>query len=349
MPRTPSRKGSYGRSSDWTPSTRHDRSGRGSAGSPRTARFDQLRKRRQPASWGLPDFDASSSPEHSEGRLWAALLALRVDRRTPIVLHYVLDYSFDEVAAILSVPGAPLPPGCTAACPTFDAAWRSTMQADLDELLRTLPLSIPEPDDGFEDRLRTEVARRFATTTEERQPVARRAWPRRGVVLLAVAAILTASGLAYASSALVEGFFASSTDRAIVSNEFELTAGTPASMGPVAAHLSCRSSSTELQCVPRDRATSTADTARYVLADRAGATATSALAETAAPLEATPATRSLWIFATGSTRLTTTNGFPPIIACSEPSTIAPQACVPVLRRSVLPIGTPIYQNVASGG
>jgi RNA polymerase sigma-70 factor (ECF subfamily) len=49
--------------------------------------------------------DRPSAPEPPDGGwLWSALGGLRSDRRTPIVLHHVLGYSFDEVAELLQIP-----------------------------------------------------------------------------------------------------------------------------------------------------------------------------------------------------------------------------------------------------
>jgi RNA polymerase sigma-70 factor (ECF subfamily) len=61
--------------------------------------IDQLRRTR---AHELPEPAPEAASD--DPQLWSALAELRLERRAPIVLHYLLGYSFDEVAELLEIP-----------------------------------------------------------------------------------------------------------------------------------------------------------------------------------------------------------------------------------------------------
>jgi RNA polymerase sigma-70 factor (ECF subfamily) len=68
--------------------------------------LDELRARRRVAI--LDDAQISEipapRPDSQLGPVWAAVASLATDRRVPIAMHYVLGFSYAEIAAILDCP-----------------------------------------------------------------------------------------------------------------------------------------------------------------------------------------------------------------------------------------------------
>jgi hypothetical protein len=187
------------------------------------------------------------------------------------------------------------------------------MSVDLDARLRELAATLPEPDDLVEGRLRAALAR---------PPAPRRRMGR----VLAIAATLTVAVTA-------AGAYAATQTRIfdggrLVSVGLHVGPRDPSASHAVARRLTCTDARSVLACrplAPGERAPSA-----YRLASRA-------------------THGTLWIFVVGGSRLAPVAGMPPLIACPAPSATAVQRCEPVLARTVLPEGTPIYDDVVHGG
>ncbi|HEY1478473.1 MAG TPA: hypothetical protein VGF46_00495 [Gaiellales bacterium] len=190
------------------------------------------------------------------------------------------------------------------------------MPAEIEQRLAALELPLPDP--AFEQRLRAAVAR-----------PARRRRPGRLLAVALVLATCTASAAAFGASQVDNDLFGRLTHRSLVSNEFRVDPSRSVAGAKVAAALDCHVQGGSLACVPVRLASAVPSAYRLV--------------ERAATARYGPLT--LFMLATGSTTYWAVPGLPPLIACTVPSATRAQICDGMTARSVLPRGTPIYENV----
>jgi hypothetical protein len=189
--------------------------------------------------------------------------------------------------------------------------------AEIEQRLAALELPLPDP--AFEQRLRAALAR----------PARRRSSPGRVLAVALLLAACTASAAAFGASQVDNDRFARLTHRALVSHPFRVN-GTSVAGAKVAVVLDCRMQGRSLACTPLPVSASEPPQA-YRLVERAGT--------------ARYGPTTLWMFATGPTIFSAVEGLPPLVACPQPSVAQRQICAPLTAGSVLPRGTPIYENV----
>jgi hypothetical protein len=150
------------------------------------------------------------------------------------------------------------------------------------------------------------------------------------MLVLAVVVFGLASAAALGATQLTGSTGVRLTRHVLVSSSFRVDERVHVPAVPIATRLSCTQQAGALACRPVSQPVSS--TPPYRLA---------ALASSR-----TGGVRmTVWMFATGTSVFSAVQGLPPVIACPLPSARTLQICSPLVAHSVLPLGTPIYQNV----
>jgi hypothetical protein len=191
------------------------------------------------------------------------------------------------------------------------------MPVDIEERLRGLAATIPDPDELVGRRLRAAVARSRAPN---------RRLGRLLVIAATMAAALTTAAAFADSQGQLPWKFQSSH---VVRLTYRVGPREVGTSRAVARRLTCARAGTVVTCWPLARTARTAATYQFVV-------------------RATRGLGTVWIFATGKSSLAPIGGLPPVIACRRPSATGHQRCETVRADTVLPTGTPIYDAVHGG-